>query len=93
MATLFEWIRLILDKWTIIVPMLMFLGSAVGWTVTSVDNAEKDELTEAMKDQIEVLVDYKPEPVPIGRGKGVCNCKAIFSNLIKKHEAKHRSEH
>jgi len=88
MTTRFEWIKLILDKWAIIVPMLMFLGSAVGWTVTSVDNAEKDELTEAMKDQIEVLVDYKPRAV-----NQKCNCNAIFSNLIKKHVKQHKEDH
>jgi len=88
MTTRFEWIKLILDKWAIIVPMLMFLGSAAGWTFSSVDNAEKDELTDAMKDQIEVLVDYKPRAV-----NQKCDCNAIFNNLIKKHEAKHRSEH
>ena len=88
MATRFEWIRLILDRWTIIVPMLMFLGSAAGWTFSSVDNAEKDELTEAMKSQIEVLVDYKP------RAKNqTCNCNAIFDGLIKRHVKQHKEDH
>ena len=88
----YKWIELILKNWAIVVPMLLFLGSAAGWTFTSIESTEKDELTEAMKDQIEVLVDYKPEPVPIGRGKG-CNCNAIFDGLIKRHVEQHKSEH
>jgi len=88
MTTRFEWIKLLLDKWTTIVPIFLFIGSAVGWTFSSVENAEKDELTNAMKDQIEVLVDYKPRAV-----NQKCNCNAIFSNLIKKHEKKHELDH
>jgi len=70
------------------VPMLMFLGSAAGWTFSSVDSAEKDELTDAMRDQIEVLVDYKPRAV-----NQKCNCNAIFSGLIKKHIKQHKEDH
>ena len=88
----FKWIELVLKNWAVILPILLLIGSSVGWSFSAVDNTEKDELTEAMKDQIEVLVDYKPEPVPIGRGKG-CNCNAIFDGLIKRHVEQHKSEH
>ena len=90
MTTRFEWIKLILDRWTIIVPMLMFLGSAVGWTFTGIESAEKDELTKAMKDQIEILVDYDPKP----RDKKTisCNCEAIARKLIKQHAARHKED-
>ena len=90
MATAFKWIELVLKNWAVILPILLLIGSSVGWSFSAVDNTEKDELTEAMKDQIEVLVDYKPEPAPKVEG---CNCNAIFTKLIKKHETKHRSEH
>jgi len=91
MATRFEWIKLILDKWATIVPMLLFMGSAVGWGVTSIESTEKDELTEAMKDQIEVLVDYDPKAkAPV---KQSCNCNAAIRRLIKQHEKKHKAEH
>jgi len=88
MATRFEWIKLILDKWATIVPMLLFMGSAVGWSFSSVDSMEKAELTEAMKGTIETLVDYKPRAVD-----RKCNCNAIFSNLIKKHVKQHKEDH
>ena len=88
MATRFEWIKLLLDKWATIVPIFLFMGSAVGWGVTSIESAEKTELTKAMKDQIEVLVDYKP-----GAVNQKCNCNAIFSSLIKKHVKQHKTEH
>jgi len=89
MTTRFEWIKLILDKWAIILPMLMFLGSAAGWTFSSVENAEKDELTEAMKSQIEVLVDYKPRD----KKAITCNCEDIARKLIKQHAARHKEDH
>ncbi len=88
MATAFKWIELVLKNWAVILPILLLIGSSVGWSFSAVDNTEKDELTEAMKDQIEVLVDYKPEIKTTE-----CNCNAIFKDLIKAHERKHRSEH
>ncbi len=90
MATGFDYTKLIVENLKVIIGSIIlivtFLGSALSYTV--IDNSEKDELTNAMKDQIEVLVDYKPRAVA-----QMCNCNAIFSKLIKKHEAKHRSEH
>ena len=62
MATGFEWIKLILDRWAIIVPILLFLGSSVGWSFSAVDNTEKDELTTAMKEQITVLANTYIKP-------------------------------
>ena len=88
MATAFKWIELVLKNWAVILPILLLIGSSVGWSFSAVDNTEKDELTAAMKDQIEVLVDYKPRAV-----NQKCNCNAIFSNLIKKHEKKHELDH
>ena len=67
----------------------MFLGSAAGWTFTGIESAEKDELTAAMKSQIEVLVDYDP------RDKKTisCNCEAIAKRLIKQHALRHKEDH
>jgi len=80
-------------NWPILLMAMTVLGSGITNASQYITSTEKDELTKAMKDQIEILVDYKPEPVPIGRGKGVCNCNAIFSSLIKKHEKKHELDH
>ena len=84
----FKWIELVLKNWAVILPILLLIGSSVGWSFSAVDNTEKDELTEAMKDQIEVLVDYKPRPT----GQK-CNCNAIFSELIKQHIKQHKEDH
>jgi hypothetical protein len=91
--SLYKWTELVLKYWTVILPALLFIGSAVGWSFSAVDNTEKDELTEAMKDQIEVLVDYKPKPAPIGRGQECSNCEKLVKRLINEHTIKHRSEH
>ncbi len=88
MATAFKWFELILKNWAVFLPILLFMGSAVGWGVTSIESTEKDELTEAMKDQIEVLVDYKPRAV-----NQKCNCNAIFDGLIKRHIKQHKEDH
>ena len=88
MATAFKWIELVLKNWAVILPILLLVGSSVGWSFSAVENTEKDELTEAMKDQIEVLVDYKPRAV-----NQKCNCNAIFSSLIKKHVKQHKEDH
>jgi len=88
----YKWIELVLKNWAVILPILLFMGSAVGWSFSAVDNTEKDELTESMKEQIEVLVDYKPRAAPkVGARR--CNCNAIFSNLIKKHVKQHKEDH
>jgi len=90
MTTRFDYTKLIVENLKVIVGtvilIMTFLGSALSYTVA--DNVEKDELTEAMKDQIEVLVDYKPRAV-----NQKCNCNAIFSNLIKKHIKQHKEDH
>ena len=88
MATAFKWVELVLKNWAVILPILLFVGSAVGWSFSSVDNTEKDELTEAMKDQIEVLVDYKPRAV-----NQKCNCNTIFNKLIQAHIKEHKGDH
>lgn len=84
----YKWIELALKNWAVILPILLFLGSAAGWTFSGIESSEKDELTDAMRDQIEVLVDYKPRQV----GQK-CDCNAIFSGLIKKHIKQHKDEH
>ena len=91
MATAFKWIELVLKNWAVILPILLLIGSSVGWSFSAVDNTEKDELTAAMKDQINVLVGYDPKST--ASTKQSCDCNAIFNNLIKAHERKHRSEH
>ena len=73
--------------------MLMFLGSAVGWTFSSVDNAGKDEEKEKAIREVAVgfqnaIVEAKPRPT----GQK-CNCNAIFDGLIKRHVEQHKSEH
>ena len=84
----FKWIELVLKNWAVILPILLLIGSSVGWSFSAVDNTEKDELTEAMKDQIEILVDYKPRAVT-----QKCNCNAIFSKLIQAHIKEHKGDH
>jgi len=90
MATGFDYTKLIVENLKVIIGsvilLITFLGSALSYTVS--DNVEKDELTEAMKDQIEVLVDYKPRAV-----NQKCNCNAIFNGLIKKHIKQHKGDH
>ena len=88
MATAFKWIELVLKNWAVILPTLLLIGSSVGWSYSAVDNTEKTELTEAMKEQIEVLVDYKPRAVNQN-----CDCNAIFSRLIQKHVKDHEGDH
>ena len=87
----FKWIELVLKNWAVILPILLLIGSSVGWSFSAVDNTEKDELTEAMKDQIEVLVDYKPK-IALKADPG-CNCEKLVKRLINEHTQRHRSEH
>jgi len=91
MATGFDYTKLIVENLKVIIGsvllLITFLGSALSYTV--VDNVEKDELTEAMKSQIEILVDYKPRDK-----KAIsCNCEAIARKLIKQHAARHKEDH
>ena len=85
----YKWIELVLKNWAVILPILLLIGSSVGWSFSAVDNTEKDELTEAMKDQIEILVDYRPKTASIEK----CNCEAIAKKLIEKHAINHKLEH
>lgn len=91
MATRFDYTKLIVENLKVIVGtvilIMTFLGSALSYTV--IDNTEKDELTEAMKDQIEVLVDYKPKTV-VSKG---CNCSATMNRLIQQHVKEHKGDH
>jgi len=72
MATTFEWIKLILDKWAVVVPVLLFLLSATGLSFSMVDNADKDEEIKASHKQIEQIANHYAAPKTI-TVKSNCN--------------------
>ena len=81
MATAYDWIKLALDKWTVILPVCLFLASATGLTFSAIDNAEKDELTRAMKEQITILA--KPKEVIV---KSNCSpCGSYLNKHLKEY--------
>ena len=90
MATRFEWIKLLLDKWTTIVPIFLFMGSAVGWTVTSSTmEAEKNEAVRAVAIGFQNSITEPAKPI-VGKK---CDCNAIFDGLIKRHVKQHKEDH
>lgn len=67
MATGFEWTKLILDKWTVILPIILFLCSSVGWSFSAVDNSDKDTEIQAVYKNIETIKQHytkKPQKCP-----------------------------
>lgn len=83
MATNFEWVKLILDKWAVILPALLFLGSALGWTF---DNMEKTQEIEDTQKQVAAVANYynppeEPKKIIV---KQKCNCKKLLNIHLKR---------
>jgi hypothetical protein len=86
----YKWTELALKNWAVILPILLFLGSAAGWTASSVDNANKeDEKNKAIHEVTTGFQAVISETEPVEP----CDCEAIAKKLIKQHSINHRSEH
>jgi hypothetical protein len=79
MATNFEWVKLILDKWAVILPALLFLASALGWTVDSIGKTtEIKKMQKNYREGIEAVTMHTEIRAPNKK----CNCK----HLLKLHK-------
>jgi len=81
--TNFEWIKLILDKWAVLLPATLFLASSVGWSFSSVDNSDKDIEIEASQEQIRNIANYYAKPKVV---KSTCSPCGSYLNQHLKQE-------
>jgi len=82
MATAFDWIKLALDKWTVILPICLFLASATGLSFSMADSADKDAEIKAAQEQITNIANhYKPKEIIV---KSTCSpCGSYLNQHIK----------
>jgi len=83
MAEAFQWIKLFLDKWTVIVPVILFLASSAGLTFSAMDNSDKDIEIQDGKEQIKNIANYYAEPKKV---KSDCGSCAVFIENHKRKE-------
>ena len=86
MATSFEWIKLILDKWTVILPVCLFLASATGLSFSMVDNADKDDEIKASQEQIAAIANHYIAPKTVTVKS---NCNKCLNEVKKLREEFH----
>lgn len=72
----YDWVKLVLDNWKTIVPILLFIASSVGWGVTKV---EKDEELQNKDIQIMKIANHYNPPAPIVEGCEKCK------EFVKRH--------
>jgi hypothetical protein len=58
MASRFEWVKLILDKWAVILPVILFIASATGLSFSMIDNNDKDTELKATQKQIATIANH-----------------------------------
>ena len=84
-AELFDWVKLLLDKWTIVVPMLLFIGSTTGLSFSMMDNSDKDIELIAKDEQITNIANHYTKPKAVESSD--CNyCKKEINKLKRWHE-------
>jgi len=84
MRDAFDWIKLVLDKWAVILPICLFLASATGLSFSMVDNSDKDAEIKAVQEQITNIANhYKPKEVVI---KSTCSpCGSYLNQHLKEY--------
>lgn len=88
MATNFEWVKLILDKWTVILPICLFLASATGLSFSMVDNANMEaEKIKAVHEVTEgfqaAIIEMEPKKVVV---KSICSpCGSYLNKHLKEY--------
>ena len=81
MRDAYDWIKLALDRWAVIVPICLFLASATGLSFSMVDNADKDLEIKASQEQIAEIAKHYAAPKTI-TVKSNCN---ICGNYLNSH--------
>lgn len=84
MATAFDWIKLALERWAVVLPILLFLVSATGLSFSLADNIDKDEQITASQEQVTAIIDYyeKDEKVAI---KSTCQPCDLNKHIKRDH--------
>lgn len=82
---LFDWIKLILDKWTVILPICLFLASATGLSFSMVDSADKDAEIKATQEQITNIANHYAAPKTITVKSNCGECMRAVKNLRKEY--------
>lgn len=88
MATSFEWIKLILDRWTVILPICLFLGSATGLSFSMASNADLEaEKIKAIREVTEgfqaAMIENEPKEITV---KSTCSpCGPYLNKHLKEY--------
>jgi len=84
MATAFDWIKLALDRWTVILPICLFLASATGLSFSMADNSDKHAEIKAVQEQITNIANhYRPKEIIV---KSTCgNCGSYLNHHLKEY--------
>lgn len=86
MRDAFDWIKLVLDRWAVIVPVCLFLASATGLSFSIADNADKQAEIKASQEQIAEIANHYAAPKTVTVES---NCNQCMNEIKKLREEFH----